>query len=97
MNRTDQHRRFVIDFHAHILVPEVYAEAFPHSIACKTAEAVTDEESRLLLKARQGFVLKRMSDVTERVARMDEMGVDVQVLSSSRRADGKPAARTPAQ
>jgi aminocarboxymuconate-semialdehyde decarboxylase len=76
-------RRSAIDFHAHILVPEVYAVAFPHSIACRTADAATDDESRRLLKARQDFVLQRMSDVIERVARMDAMGVDVQVLSSS--------------
>ena len=69
--------------HAHILVPDVYAVAFPHSIACKTADAATDDESRRILKARQDFVLERMSDVTERIARMDAMGVDMQVLSSS--------------
>ena len=81
--RSANGRRFAIDFHAHILVPEVYAVAFPHSISCKTADAATDDESRRILKARQEFVLKRMSDVTERIARMDAMGVDVQVLSSS--------------
>jgi aminocarboxymuconate-semialdehyde decarboxylase len=81
--RSANGRRFAIDFHAHILVPEVYAVAFPHSIACKSADAATDDESRRILKARQEFVLKRMSDVTERIARMNAMGVDVQVLSSS--------------
>jgi aminocarboxymuconate-semialdehyde decarboxylase len=81
--RSAQGRRFAIDFHAHILVPEVYAVAFPHSISCKTADAAVDEESRRILKARQEFVLQRMSDVTERVTHMDAMGVDVQVLSSS--------------
>ena len=35
------------------------------------------------IKDRAGMVLGRMSDVTERIARMDAMGVDVQVLSAS--------------
>src|SRR6185295_15850886 len=43
---------------------------------------VTDE-MRNQIKGRAGTVLARMSDVSERIAKMDAMGVDVQVLSAS--------------
>ena len=47
-----------------------------------TDPGVTDE-MRDSIKARAAVVLGRMSDLRERMARMDAMGVDVQVLSAS--------------
>jgi aminocarboxymuconate-semialdehyde decarboxylase len=41
------------------------------------------EEMRDGLKTRAKMVLGRMSDLTDRIARMDAMGVDIQVLSAS--------------
>ena len=43
---------------------------------------VTDE-MRDNIRKRAGTVLARMSDISERIAAMDAMGVDVQVLSAS--------------
>jgi aminocarboxymuconate-semialdehyde decarboxylase len=73
-----------IDIHAHVIVPEVYAVAAEHNIFSElpTDPGVTDE-IRGKIKERAGLVLGRMSDVTERIAKMDAMGVDVQVLSAS--------------
>src|SRR5712691_292295 len=73
-----------IDVHAHVLVPEVYAVAAEHNIFSElpTDPGVT-EEMRQKIRDRAGMVLGRMSDVTDRIARMDTMGIDVQVLSAS--------------
>ena len=77
-------RPHVIDFHAHVIVPEVYAVAAEHNIFSELPvdPGVTDE-MRNQIKGRAGIVLARMSDVSERIAKMDAMGVDVQVLSAS--------------
>jgi aminocarboxymuconate-semialdehyde decarboxylase len=73
-----------IDFHAHIIVPEVYAVAAEHNVFSElpTDAGVTDE-MRGKIKERAVLVLSRMSDLTDRIAKMDAMGVDVQVLSAS--------------
>ena len=65
-------------------MPEVYAEAAEHNVFSElpTDPGVTDE-MRGQIKHRAKAVLGRMSDVSERVAKMDAMGVDVQVLSAS--------------
>jgi len=77
-------RRHAIDFHAHVIVPEVYAVAAEHNIFSELPvdPGVTDE-MRDQIKGRAGTVLARMSDVSERIAKMDAMGVSVQVLSAS--------------
>jgi aminocarboxymuconate-semialdehyde decarboxylase len=77
-------RPHAIDFHAHVIVPEVYAAAAEHNIFSELPvdPGVTDE-MRNQIKGRAGTVLARMSDVSERIAKMDAMGVDVQVLSAS--------------
>ena len=73
-----------IDFHAHVIVPEVYALAAEHNIFSElpTDPGVTDE-MRSRIKDRAVMVLARMSDLTDRIVNMDAMGVDVQVLSAS--------------
>src|SRR5947209_5076523 len=73
-----------IDVHAHVVVPEVYALACEHNVFSElpTDRGVTDE-MRGKRKDRAVMVLARMSDVSDRIARMDAMGVAVQVLSAS--------------
>jgi aminocarboxymuconate-semialdehyde decarboxylase len=84
LDRGGRARPYTIDFHAHVIVPEVYAVAAEHNIFSElpTDPGVTDE-MRSLIKGRAGTVLARMSDISERIVKMDAMGVDVQVLSAS--------------
>ena len=84
MTSSSRARPRAIDFHAHIIVPEVYALAAQHNIFSElpTDPGVTDD-MRGSIKARAVTVLARMSDLTDRIVNMDAMGVDVQVLSAS--------------
>ncbi len=61
-----------IDFHAHLVDPQVYAETAAWSIFAMTQDA-----------GRAASVMARMSDIDQRIAAMDRMGVDMQVLSPS--------------
>jgi aminocarboxymuconate-semialdehyde decarboxylase len=73
-----------IDVHAHVIVPEVYAVAAEHNIFSELpADPGVTDEMRGQIKERAGVVLARMSDLTHRIATMDAMGVEVQVLSAS--------------
>jgi aminocarboxymuconate-semialdehyde decarboxylase len=73
-----------IDVHAHVIVPEVYAVAAEHNIFSElpTDPGVTDT-MRDQIKGRASAVLARMSDLDDRIANMNAMAVDVQVLSAS--------------
>lgn len=84
MNSSREARPRAIDVHAHVIVPEVYAVAAEHNVFSElpTDPGVTDE-MRGQIKERAKTVLGRMSDLSERVAKMDAMRVDVQVLSAS--------------
>ena len=67
-----------------MLVPDVYAVAAEHNIFSElpTDPGVT-EAMRDQIRQRAGMVLGRMSDLTDRIAKMDAMGVDIQVLTAS--------------
>jgi len=78
------HSRCVIDFHAHLMLPEIYAITGPHSMFVKSnTDPTMSEAARRGVREREAVLVARMSDVTERIAHMDAMGVDMQVLSSS--------------
>ena len=83
-NSSGSKRPRAIDFHAHIIVPEVYAVAAEHNIFSElpTDPGVADK-MRESIKARAAVVLARISDMCERMARLDARGVDVQVLGAS--------------
>ena len=83
-NSPGRERPRAIDFHAHVIVPEVYAVAAEHNIFAELPSdpGVTDQ-MRGAIEDRAALVLERMSDITRRLANMDAMGIDVQVLSAS--------------
>jgi aminocarboxymuconate-semialdehyde decarboxylase len=84
MNEQTGRSRCVIDFHAHLMLPEMYAVTAAHSMFVKSnTDPTMNEEAKKVVRQREAFVVSRMSDVTERIAHMDAMGVDMQVLSSS--------------
>jgi aminocarboxymuconate-semialdehyde decarboxylase len=66
------------------MLPELYAITGRHSMFVKSnTDPTMSEEARQGVHEREAILVSRMSDVTERIARMDAMGVDMQVLSSS--------------
>jgi aminocarboxymuconate-semialdehyde decarboxylase len=78
------HSSCVIDFHAHLMLPEIYAITGPHSMFVKSnTDPTMSEAARRGVREREALLVARMSDVTERIAHMAAMGVDMQVLSSS--------------
>lgn len=70
-----------IDFHAHVLEPEVFDRTLPNSVFGAFGER--PEDARPEPGSRMAAAHARMLDVELRLADMDERGVDVQVLSSS--------------
>ncbi|HEX2352294.1 MAG TPA: amidohydrolase family protein, partial [Xanthobacteraceae bacterium] len=84
MTSSGRTRPRAIDFHAHVIVPEVYAVAAEHNIFFELpADPGVTDEMRRSIKGRAATVLARMSGVAERIGNMDAMGVDIQVLSAS--------------
>jgi aminocarboxymuconate-semialdehyde decarboxylase len=76
--------RFAIDFHAHLLVPDVFAVTGPHSLITRLpSDPPISEELKQKSRERGETVNREMADVADRVSKMDELGVDVQVLTSS--------------
>jgi aminocarboxymuconate-semialdehyde decarboxylase len=79
-----KHAPIAIDIHAHIMLPELYAVTVGHSAFGKSvSDPSMSPEARKKAKERSDFVCARMADVTERIGEMDQMGVDIQVLSAS--------------
>ncbi len=77
-------RPLAIDFHAHLVVPEVYAVTQEHSIFARALLAAgSSEEMKRAARERADRVVAEMCDLSERRARMDRMSIDIQVLSSS--------------
>ncbi|WP_162300822.1 amidohydrolase family protein [Alkalilacustris brevis] len=72
----------VIDVHAHVVNRQVYSETSPHSIFTRLPSDVSDE-LRQAAAARGERVIAEMADYTDRIAAMDRMGVDMQILSPS--------------
>ena len=84
MNEEPGRAHCVIDFHAHLMLPEIYAITGPHSMFVKSnTDPTMSEEARQGVREREAVLVSRMSDVTERIVHTDAMGVDMQVLSSS--------------
>ena len=73
-----------IDFHAHIVVPEVFDVTSAYALTLAPArDPSLSEAERQRTRDGQVSVVGRMSDVRQRLARMDEMRVARQVLSPS--------------
>ena len=74
-----------IDYHAHLVVPEVYAVTYPHSLVATPLDhaAPQSEEVGRFNAQRRREMDHAMSDVTDRVRQMDAMGVAIQVLTCS--------------
>jgi aminocarboxymuconate-semialdehyde decarboxylase len=70
----------VIDFHAHIVVPEVLDFAYQHSMY---AQGVAGKGVGGHAEGIPEAFLTRMTDMTLRLKDMDAMGVDMQVVSPS--------------
>ena len=77
-------RPFVIDFHAHVVIPEVQAFSKGHVIDTTPRGAAGDNPEAV--EAWRNWAeqnRKKMFDVPTRVRIMDETGVDMQVLTPS--------------
>lgn len=73
---------YVVDVHAHVVVPEVYAETAAHSIFTRAIPGASDDARRAAAE-RGTRVLAEMAEYSNRLLAMDQMGVDVQVISPS--------------
>lgn len=74
-----------IDVHAHLTIPEVYAITLPHSLVAIPLDAAAPQTDAVRAEnaERRRVMDHDMSDVTDRLVRMDQMGVAVQVLTAS--------------
>lgn len=71
---------FVIDFHAHLVVPEVLSFSYENSMFAK---AVAERGQGGKAEGLQDEFKAPMLDLDRRLRDMDEMGVDMQVISPS--------------
>ncbi len=70
----------VIDFHAHIIVPEVLDFSYEHSLFAQTVAATGGGGKPQSIPEP---LMQRMTDMALRLKEMDAMGVDIQVISPS--------------
>lgn len=73
-------RPVVIDFHAHIIEPEVLKATYGQSLFASTVARRTDDGEAAGLPP---AVMERMTNMALRLKEMDRMGVDIQLLSPS--------------
>lgn len=72
----------VVDIHCHMLVPEADELARPHRPDhAESAQRFASPESRRVSVDLMAHIRGRMTSVEERLADMDAMGIDVQVVS----------------
>src|SRR5258708_2569173 len=67
----------VIDFHAHFMTPEVFEATYKLSVIGRLRAQPDGKAVRPFPQAQ----IARMTDLDLRLAAMDEMGVDIQVIS----------------
>jgi aminocarboxymuconate-semialdehyde decarboxylase len=67
----------VIDFHAHFMTPEVFEATYKLSVIGRLRAQADGKAVRPFPQAQ----IARMTDLDLRLAAMDEMGVDIQVIS----------------
>src|ERR1700676_3550035 len=67
----------VIDFHAHFMTPEVFEATYKLSVIGRLRAQPDGKAVRPFPQAQ----IARMTDLKLRLAAMDEMGVDIQVIS----------------
>ena len=73
---------FIIDFHAHVIVPEVDAWVKANSIPGGVGPRARAADKSVALQQRQHrIILPKLTDPKVRLRDMDKMGVDMQVLS----------------
>ena len=81
---TAARRPFVIDFHSHVIVPEVMAFAKDHLVDLAIpADPRISEAARLASRKWSEANRRKISDFHERLRDMDQTGVDIQVLTPS--------------
>ena len=83
-SRSSGSRPFVIDFHAHMIVPEVVAFAREHLVKTGAPQdrRLTKKDMLHAKKWAEG-ARRRMGDFKLRIKDMDNLGVDIQVLTPS--------------
>ena len=75
--RATRGKPLVIDFHSHFMTPEVFEATYPLSVIGRLRAQVDGKAVRPFPQAQ----VRRMTEPDLRFAAMDEMGVDIQVIS----------------